>query len=76
MTVNQLQAAYETIGVAASGQACIIEVKRSSDVIVAQQRIWLECISCRRQPTGIFCRRRNRPSTSKSWRCRDVPFRP
>jgi hypothetical protein len=44
VTVNQLQAAYETIGVAASGQACIIEVKRLSDVIVAQQRIWLEAL--------------------------------
>jgi hypothetical protein len=45
---NLVQAAYETVGVASSGYACIIEVKQSPDRILAQQQSWLARLSNRR----------------------------
>ena len=45
MCANLVQAAYETIGVASSGYACIVEVKQSPERILAQQQSWLALLS-------------------------------
>ena len=45
MIVNLPQAAHETIGVAASGRGCIVEVKQSPEMILAQQQSWLDSLA-------------------------------